>query len=92
MDFYQACESMTKGNAVESLVSKTIYEMSEKGLLAEGMLVPLDYVTVEEANGEWQEVTIIESMEDFEKLSPEQKQRILSNAYQHAKFNERHGR
>lgn len=89
MNFNQACESMGKGIPVESLVSKITYEMSKDGLMAEGLLVSFDYLTAEEANGKWREVTIIESVEELEKLSPKDKERILSDAYQHALFNEK---
>lgn len=89
MNFHEACASMAKRIAVQSLVSKTTYEMSKKGLLlAEGLEVPVTHLTVEEANGEWQEVTVIESMEEFQKLSDEEVERILQDSVEHFKFNQ----
>lgn len=88
MNFYQACESMKNRIAVESLVSHTTYEISKEGLLAEGLLVPFDHLTTEEANGEWREVTVIETMKEFQQLSEAQKQQILEDAIKHFEFHE----
>lgn len=92
MDFYEAVESMRKGIPVQSLVSKTIYEVNSEGLLAEGLPVSTEYMTVKEANGEWQEVEIIETMDEFDKLTEEDKSRILTDGIESYEFNESQGR
>ncbi|MED1789066.1 MULTISPECIES: hypothetical protein [Brevibacillus] len=86
MNYYQAIELMKNKKAVESLVSFTVYEMSSEGLLAEGILVPFEYLTPEEANGEWREVDVIESEEDYNNLSSEQKEQMLVDVMKHYQF------
>lgn len=89
MDFLQAAESMKKGIPVESLVSCTVYEMSKEGLLAEGLLVDFDYLTTEEANGEWREVRVITTMEEYQSLTSEEKEQIFQDAMKHFEFHEK---
>ncbi|MCP1161213.1 MULTISPECIES: hypothetical protein [Bacillus] len=86
MDFFEAMETMRKGIPVESLVSYTTYEMSKEGLLAEGILVPFEHLTVEEANGEWRKVTIIQTLEALRNLSDDQVQQLLKESVIHYKF------
>ncbi|MGG1444946.1 hypothetical protein ABE354_23430 [Brevibacillus laterosporus] len=86
MNYYQAIELMKNKKSVESLVSFTVYEMSNEGLLAEGILVPFEYLTSEEKNGEWREVEVIESEEDYNNLSSEQKEQMLMDTMKHYKF------
>ncbi|PPA85003.1 hypothetical protein C4A75_09505 [Brevibacillus laterosporus] len=90
MNIYQAIELMKNKKSVESLVSFTMYEMSKEGLLAEGILVPFEYLTPKEINGEWREVEVIEREEDFSNLSSEQKEQILVDAMKHYKFINEH--
>lgn len=90
MDFFQAVKSMKSGIAVQSLVSKSLYEVNKEGLLCEGLPVSFDHLTEVEGNGEWQEVTIIEKMEDYQKLSSEQKKRILDEAIEAYEFHTKH--
>lgn len=90
MNFLQACESMKNKIVVESLVSYTTYQMSKEGLLAEGMLVDFDHLTNQEANGEWREVTVIETMDEVNKLSPDETKQLLDDAIKHYDFHEKH--
>lgn len=64
--------------------------MSKEGLLCEGLPVPFDHLTELEANGEWQEVTIIEKMEDYKKLSTDEKNRIMDEAIEAFDFQTKH--
>jgi hypothetical protein len=90
INFFEAVESMKRGIPVESLVSYTTYQMSKEGLLAEGLVVPFEHLTVQEANGEWREVNIVETMEEFNQLTDEQKSQILDEAIKHFDFHEKH--
>lgn len=92
MDFYDAIDSMRAGIPIQSLISKTVYQISKEGLLAEGMNVPLDYMTTIEANGEWREVTIIETKEELEMLTLEEQSALLDDAMIHFDFNTSQGR
>lgn len=53
MDFNEACRQMDKGNVVLSDVSSKLYEIKNSCLLANGIIVPVDYISSEEANGSW---------------------------------------
>lgn len=90
MNFFEAAESMKNGIAVQSLVSFTTYQMSKEGLLAEGNLVPFSHLTPDEANGEWREVKILETMEEINKLSNTEKSQLLDEAIKHYEFIQKH--
>lgn len=87
MDFNQAAKLMSEGKAVQSLVSFTTYEMSSEGLLAEGLLVSDEHLTTEETNGEWREVRVIETEEELQSLTTDQKEQLLNDAAKHFAFN-----
>lgn len=68
LNFFQAVKSMEKGVPAESLVSNITYEMSKKGLIADGELVPFANLTADEARGPWREVKIHEITEGLNRL------------------------
>jgi hypothetical protein len=92
LNYNQAVHLMNRGVAVQSLVSKTTYKLSNDVLLAEGLPVANEYITEEEKNGEWREVTIINTRQEYKTLSNKEIEDILSDAYIQFKFNEKHGR
>lgn len=86
MKFKQAYKVIQVGKPIQSLVSKNLYELKGEVLLCEGLPVSNEHLTPQEINGEWQEVTIIDSMEDYQKLSSEEKSRIHKDAYEAYEF------
>lgn len=82
IDFDKVVELMTEGKAAISLVSNTIYEIKDNNLIAEGRVVDVEYLTKEEIEGEWQEVKIVETQEDYFNLTEEQKVKILTDSYE----------
>ena len=64
VDFYKAIELMKNGKQVQSLLSKTLYEVNGDDLLVEGRAAPTGYyITVQEAFGYWREVSGVETSE-----------------------------
>ncbi|MEK5393997.1 hypothetical protein NSQ59_27235 [Margalitia sp. FSL K6-0131] len=92
MNFEQAKETMKNGVPIQSLVSKTVYQISKDNLIAEGIPVPFDYLTEEEVNGKWMEVRLIDTMEEYEALSENDKKMILTEAFVQYEFNLKYGR
>ena len=93
MDYEKAVNLMKSGSALLSEVSQTVYENDNKGrLLREGLVVSRKTLTDEEIIGDWTEVTIIDKMEDFNKLSDSQVENILKGAYQKHQFDLKDGR
>lgn len=86
MRYEQALELMNQGKVLLSKVSETVYEIKDRKLLAEGLEISFSKITAKERLGDWEEVRLIDSKEDFENLSDKEKENILSSAYKKYKF------
>lgn len=53
MDFIEACEKMDQGYIVISNVSNKLYKIKKSCLFANGVIVPVDHLSSEEAKGTW---------------------------------------
>jgi DNA polymerase III gamma/tau subunit len=89
MNFNQAAKLMGEGKAVQSLISYTTYEMTSETLLAEGLPVQNEYLTMLEANGEWREVQVIETAEELQKLTEEQMEQLMNESKKHFEYSQR---
>lgn len=84
-DYSMAEKLLNDGEAVESLVSCTSYKKNGDKLYAECVEVCSDYITNEEKKGLWRSVRIIETREDFEKLSHEEQQSLIKQTLEQFK-------
>lgn len=77
--FEDALSIMEKGGHVESLESHTEYSMNleENQLYSEGLPVARDSITPKEMLGEWREVYIIETKEQWDKLLMKQREELI---------------
>jgi hypothetical protein len=83
----EAIIDLKNGEAIESLVSRTMYELKNGVLLAEGLPVEERFMTQEEKEGTWRRVHIIETMEEFNSLSEEELEDIFTAANTHFNYN-----
>lgn len=90
MDYREAHQKMESGQAVESLVSHTVYEINNGTLTAEGIPVDYNYINKDEKEGSWQSVYLIESMAEFNALSENEKTAFLETAIKHFQYNEKY--
>lgn len=85
MDIEQALKIMYEGEKVESLVSNTVYSLEKLEdryrLCAEGIPVDLSYLTKEEVQGEFREVYIVETQEQFNSLSDDDKRKLIDETF-----------
>ena len=94
MNIEQAFMKMYKGSHVVSMVSNTAYSfklLEDRVMLcAEGEAVPFTHLTKEELQGDFKEVYIIETKEDFDALDESTKDSLikstLEGAYAKHKF------
>lgn len=85
MNIEQALKVMYEGGEVESLVSNTSYKLEKLDdrykLYAEGLPVDITYLTKEEIQGEFREIYIIETPEQFEALDDIEKERLIDETF-----------
>ena len=85
----QALKVLYEGGSVESLVSNTAYNFEKLDdrfrLCAEGLPVDLSYLTKEEIQGEFREIYIIETKEQFDALSAEDRSKVVNQTFDGAK-------
>lgn len=85
MDSEQALKIMYEGGNVESLVSNTVYSLEKLEdrfrLCAEGIPVKLGYLTKEEMQGEFREVYIVETQEQLNSLSDDDKRKLIDETF-----------
>lgn len=86
MNIEQALKIMYEGGSVESLVSNTAYNMEKLEdrfkLFAEGSPVDISYLTREEVNGEFREIFIVETQEQLDNLSEEEREKLINNTFE----------
>ncbi|SFA70571.1 hypothetical protein [Clostridium frigidicarnis] len=86
MNIEQALKVMYEGGSVESLVSNTAYNLEklEDGfrLCAEGLQVDLTYLTKEEIQGEFKEIYILETQEQFNNLNDEERAKLIDKTFE----------
>lgn len=85
MNIEQALKVMYEGGEVESLVSNTAYKLKKLKdkykLYAEGMPVDITYLTKEEIQGEFREIYIIETPEQFNSLTDKEKEKLIDETF-----------
>ncbi len=85
MDIEQALKIMYECGKVESLVSNTVYSLEKLEdrfrLCAEGIPVDLSYLTKEEVQGEFREVYIVETQEQLNSLSDDDKTKLIDETF-----------
>lgn len=85
MNFEQALKIMYDGGSVESLVSNTVYNFKKLDdsyrLCAEGAPVEFTYLTKEEIQGEFREIHIIDTQEELDSLSEEDKDKLMDETF-----------
>lgn len=89
MKWEEAEKVMANGGVVESQISFTRYEMLENGvILAEGTPIDEKYITIQEEEGEWEQVEYLhaETKEDLMNIPDKDIQDLLSKGYKKAKF------
>lgn len=87
MKWEEAEKVMLNGGAVESQVSFTVYEMLSNGvMLAEGNVIDEKHMTIKEVDGEWKEVRVIKTKEEYNNLTDLEKENILASAYKKHQF------
>lgn len=93
LNYEDAKRYLEEGFAIESYVSKTVYQLNNGVLIADGLLVNKDYITLEEINGDWEAVFLIErSLEEIDTISNEELNEIFENATTNFMFNIKYGR
>lgn len=91
--YEEAKRFIEDGFAIESFVSRTIYQMNNGVLIADGLPVSENYMTLEEINGDWEAVFLIErSLEEIDTISNEELNLIFENARINFMFNTKYGR
>lgn len=82
----QALKVMYEGGSVESLVSNTAYKLEKLDdrfkLYAEGLPIDLSYLTLEEIKGEFREIYIIETQEQFDNLSAKERSKLVDRTFE----------
>lgn len=87
-NFDEAINLMIQGEAIESVVSRTTYEINDDGwLVAEGIRVDsYNYILVPEREGQWQRALTVSP--DW--LTDEMADEFLESLYIHKEFNEKY--
>jgi hypothetical protein len=89
MKWEDAEKVMASGGVVESQISFTKYEMLKNGtILAEGTQIDETYMTIQEKEGEWEQVEYLhaETKDDLMNIPDKDIQDLLRKGYKKAKF------
>lgn len=85
INYNDALRLMKKGFVMESIISKTQYEIVNGQLLAEGLPIKEDYITQEEREGQFELAHLV-----YEDSSNEEISEFLSKSHEHFLFNKRY--
>lgn len=85
MNIEEALKIMYDGGFVESVVSNTAYNLKKVDdrfmLYAEGVQVKLSYLTKEEIQGDFREIYIVETQEQFNSLTDKEKEKLIDETF-----------